>query len=122
MAVLQWSLGNREHSTGSWMSFAEDKNRVSRRHGAENLALVRCLALSSGSNIQTRKASPKRLQAASTPNSLLQSRLRLEPRRLNAWAVTILRMCCRFDLHERSFMDYLIYHHNAALAFELQTG
>lgn len=40
-----WRIENTLH----WqldVSFAEDKNRVSRRHGAENLALVRRLALS----------------------------------------------------------------------------
>lgn len=40
-----WGIENKLH----WqldVSFAEDKNRVSKRHGAENLALVRRLALS----------------------------------------------------------------------------
>jgi predicted transposase YbfD/YdcC len=40
-----WGIENKLH----WqldVSFNEDKNRVSKRHGAENLALVRRLALS----------------------------------------------------------------------------
>ncbi len=67
-----WGIENTLH----WqldVSFAEDKNRVSRRHGAENLALVRRLALSLLKQHPDKKSiACKRLQAAFDPEFLLE--------------------------------------------------
>jgi len=62
-----WSIENNLH----WqldVSFAEDRNRVSKRHGAENLALVRRLALSLlKQHPDSRSIACKRLLAALDP-------------------------------------------------------
>jgi predicted transposase YbfD/YdcC len=62
-----WGIENRLH----WqldVSFGEDKNRFSKRHGAENLALVRRLALSLlKQNPDKRSIACKRLLAALDP-------------------------------------------------------
>jgi predicted transposase YbfD/YdcC len=62
-----WRIENTLH----WqldVSFAEDKNRVSKRHGAENLALVRRLALSLlKQHPDKRSIACKRLAAALNP-------------------------------------------------------
>jgi predicted transposase YbfD/YdcC len=62
-----WRIENTLH----WqldVSFGEDKNRVSRRHGAENLALVRRLALSLlKQHPDKRSIACKRLAAALNP-------------------------------------------------------
>jgi predicted transposase YbfD/YdcC len=62
-----WGIENNLH----WqldVSFAEDKNRVSKRHGAENLALVRRLALSLlKQHPDKRSMACKRLLAALDP-------------------------------------------------------
>jgi predicted transposase YbfD/YdcC len=62
-----WRIENNLH----WqldVSFAEDKNRVSKRHGAENLALVRRLALGLlKQHPNTRSIACKRLLAALDP-------------------------------------------------------
>jgi predicted transposase YbfD/YdcC len=67
-----WGIENTLH----WqldVSFAEDDNRVSRRHGAENLALVRRLALSLLKQHPDKKSiACKRLQAALDPDFLLE--------------------------------------------------
>jgi len=67
-----WGIENTLH----WqldVSFAEDKNRVSQRHGAENLALVRRLALSLLKQHPDKKSiACKRLQAALDPEFLLE--------------------------------------------------
>ena len=67
-----WGIENTLH----WqldVSFAEDKNRVSRRHGAENLALVRRLALSLLKQYPDQKSiACKRLQAALDPDFLTE--------------------------------------------------
>jgi hypothetical protein len=53
------------------VSFDEDKNRVSKRHGAENLALVRRLALSLlKQHPNERSLKCKRLVAALDPTFL----------------------------------------------------
>jgi predicted transposase YbfD/YdcC len=57
--TLHWSLD---------VNFGEDKNRVSKRHGAENLALVRRLALSLlKQHPDKRSIACKRIQAALNP-------------------------------------------------------
>jgi predicted transposase YbfD/YdcC len=65
-----WGIENKLH----WqldVSFAEDKNRVSKRHGAENLALVRRLALSLlKQHPDKRSIACKRLLAALDPGFL----------------------------------------------------
>ena len=62
-----WGIENKLH----WqldVSFYEDKNRVSKRHGAENLALVRRLALSLlKQHPDKRSLACKRLLAALDP-------------------------------------------------------
>lgn len=62
-----WNIENGLH----WLldvTFAEDKNRVSKRHGAENLALVRRLALSLLKQHPDKKSiACKRLRAALDP-------------------------------------------------------
>jgi predicted transposase YbfD/YdcC len=62
-----WGIENNLH----WqldVSFGEDKNRVSKRHGAENLALVRRLALSLlKQHPDKRSIACKRLRAALDP-------------------------------------------------------
>jgi predicted transposase YbfD/YdcC len=67
-----WGIENTLH----WqldVSFAEDKNRVSKRHGAENLALVRRLALSLLKQHPDKKSiACKRLQAALDPEFLVE--------------------------------------------------
>jgi predicted transposase YbfD/YdcC len=65
-----WGIENQLH----WqldVSFDEDKNRVSRRHGAENLALLRRLALSLlKQHPNKRSLKCKRLLAALDPTFL----------------------------------------------------
>jgi predicted transposase YbfD/YdcC len=65
-----WGIENQLH----WqldVSFAEDKNRVSKRHGAENLALVRRLALSLLKQHRNEQSiACKRLLAALNPEFL----------------------------------------------------
>lgn len=65
-----WGIENQLH----WqldVTFQEDKNRVRRRHGAENLALVRRLALSLlKQHPDKRSIACKRLLAALDPNFL----------------------------------------------------
>ncbi len=65
-----WRIENSLH----WLldvTFGEDKNRVSKRHGAENLALVRRLALSLLKQHPDKKSiACKRLQAALDPTFL----------------------------------------------------
>lgn len=67
-----WGIENTLH----WqldVAFAEDDNRVSRRHGAENLALVRRLALSLLKQHPDKKSiACKRLQAALDPEFMLE--------------------------------------------------
>ena len=67
-----WRIENTLH----WqldVSFAEDKNRVSRRHGAENLALVRRLALSLLKQHSSKESiACKRLHAALDSDFLLE--------------------------------------------------
>ena len=67
-----WGIENNLH----WqldVSFAEDKNRVSKRHGAENLALVRRLALSLlKQHPDKRSIACKRLLAALDPAFLAE--------------------------------------------------
>jgi len=67
-----WRIENTLH----WqldVTFDEDKNRVSRRHGAENLALVRRLALSLlKQNSSKESIACKRLHAALDPAFLLE--------------------------------------------------
>lgn len=67
-----WRIENTLH----WqldVSFAEDKNRVSRRHGAENLALVRRLALSLLKQHPNKESiACKRLHAALDSDFLLE--------------------------------------------------
>jgi predicted transposase YbfD/YdcC len=67
-----WGIENKLH----WqldVSFAEDKNRVSKRHGAENLALVRRLALSLlKQHPDKRSMACKRLLAALDPAFLAE--------------------------------------------------
>jgi predicted transposase YbfD/YdcC len=67
-----WSIENTLH----WqldVCFDEDKNRVSRRHGAENLALVRRLALSLLKQHPSEQSiACKRLRAALDPDFLLE--------------------------------------------------
>jgi predicted transposase YbfD/YdcC len=67
-----WGIENNLH----WqldVSFNEDKNRVSKRHGAENLALVRRLALSLlKQHPDKRSIACKRLQAALDPAFLTE--------------------------------------------------
>lgn len=62
-----WGIENGLH----WLmdvTFGEDKNRVTKRHGAENLALVRRLALSLlKQNEENRSIACKRLHAALDP-------------------------------------------------------
>ena len=55
------------------VSFREDQNRVSKRHGAENLALVRRLALSLlKQHPDQRSLACKRLLAALDPDFLTE--------------------------------------------------
>jgi predicted transposase YbfD/YdcC len=67
-----WRIENTLH----WqldVSFGEDKNRVSRRHGAENLALVRRLALSLLKQHSSKESiACKRLHAALDSDFLLE--------------------------------------------------
>jgi predicted transposase YbfD/YdcC len=67
-----WGIENTLH----WqldVSFAEDANRVSHKHAAENLALVRRLALSLLKQHPAKKSiACKRLQAAMDPEFLLE--------------------------------------------------
>lgn len=67
-----WSIENNLH----WqldVTFAEDHNRVSRRHGAENLAVLRRLALSLlKQNTAKESLACKRLRAALEPDFLLE--------------------------------------------------
>ena len=67
-----WGIENTLH----WqldVCFDEDKNRVSRRHGAENLALVRRLALSLLKQHPSEQSiACKRLRAAFDPDFLLE--------------------------------------------------
>ena len=67
-----WGIENNLH----WqldVSFNEDKNRVSKRHGAENLALVRRLALSLlTQHPDKRSIACKRLLAALDPAFLTE--------------------------------------------------
>jgi predicted transposase YbfD/YdcC len=67
-----WGIENKLH----WqldVSFAEDKNRVGKRHGAENLALVRRLALSLlKQHPDPRSLACKRLLAALNPDFLAE--------------------------------------------------
>lgn len=67
-----WGIENRLH----WqldVAFAEDKNRVSKRHGAENLALVRRLALSLLKQHPDKSSiACKRLRAALEPDFLVE--------------------------------------------------
>ena len=67
-----WGIENTLH----WqldVCFDEDKNRVSRRHGAENLALVRRLALSLLKQHPSEQSiACKRLRAALDPDFLLE--------------------------------------------------
>jgi predicted transposase YbfD/YdcC len=67
-----WGIENRLH----WqldVSFAEDQNRVSKRHGAENLALVRRLAISLlRQHPDKQSMACKRLQAALNPAFLAE--------------------------------------------------
>lgn len=67
-----WRIENSLH----WqldVTFDEDKNRVSRRHGAENLALVRRLALSLLKQHSSKESiACKRLHAALDPTFLLE--------------------------------------------------
>lgn len=67
-----WRIENTLH----WqldVTFDEDKNRVSRRHGAENLALVRRLALRLLKQYSRKESMAcKRLHAALDPAFLLE--------------------------------------------------
>ena len=67
-----WGIENQLH--WQWdVSFNEDKNRVSKRHGAENLALVRRLALSLlKQHPDKRSIACKRLLAALDPAFLAE--------------------------------------------------
>jgi predicted transposase YbfD/YdcC len=72
-----WSIENKLH----WqldVSFAEDRNRVTKRHGAENLALVRRLAVSLlKQHPDKRSIACKRLLAALDP-AFLEEVLRID--------------------------------------------
>ena len=67
-----WGIENKLHWSLD-VSFGEDKNRVSKRHGAENLAACRRVALSLLKQHPDKKSIPcKRIHAALDPNFLTE--------------------------------------------------